>query len=59
MKLKRILSLALAGVLAVSMLAACGGGSTVSGNRISDNTNAVRRAMNTGAGYSEPDHCRL
>ena len=47
MKLKRILSLALSGVLAVSMLTACGMGGSVSGNRISTETNAVRRAMNT------------
>ena len=49
MKLKRILSLALSGVLAVSMLTACGigGGAGLSGNSIDDNTNAVRRAMNT------------
>ncbi len=49
MKLKRILSLALSGVLAVSMLTACGigGGAGLSGNSIKEDTNAVRRAMNT------------
>ena len=48
MKLKRILSLALSGVLAVSMLTACGigGGAGLSGNSIKEDTNAVRRAMN-------------
>lgn len=50
MKLKRILSLALSGILAVSMLTACGiGGSVagISGNRIAPDTTTVRRAMNT------------
>ena len=49
MKLKRILSLALSGVLAVSMLTACGigGGAGLSGNSIKEDTNGVRRAMNT------------
>lgn len=49
MKLKRILSLALSGVLAVSMLTACGigGGAGLSGNSIKNDTNTVRRAMNT------------
>ena len=43
MKLKRILSLALSGVLAVSMLTACGigGGAGLSGNSIKG-TNAVQ-----------------
>lgn len=49
MKLKRILSLALSGVLAVSMLTACGfgGGVSGSGNKISSETTSVRTAMNT------------
>ena len=48
MKLKRILSLALSGVLAISMLAGCGIGTvTVSGNKLSAETTAVRKAMNT------------
>ena len=48
MKIKRILSLALSGVLAISMLAACGFGTvTVSGNKLSAETTAVRKAMNT------------
>ena len=49
MKLKRILSLALSGVLAVSMLTACGfgGGVSGSGNKISPDTTPVRAAMNT------------
>ena len=49
MKLKRILSLALSGVLAVSMLTACGigGGAGLSGNNIVPDTTAVRKAMNT------------
>ena len=48
MKLKRILSLALSGVLAVSMLTACGigGGAGLSGNSIKGDTTAVRKAMN-------------
>ena len=47
MKLKRILSLALSGVLAISMLAGCGIGTvTVSGNKLSAETTAVRKAMN-------------
>lgn len=45
MKLKRILSLALSGVLAVSMLTACGGGSSIS--KLLDNrTSTVRSALN-------------
>lgn len=46
MKIKRILSLALSAVLAVSMLTACGGTVGVPGKVISDETTAVRRAMN-------------
>ena len=48
MKLKRILSLALSGVLAVSMLTACNfGGGSSGGNKVSDSTNAVRSALNS------------
>ena len=47
MKLKRILSLALSGVLAVSMLTACGGSGILSGNRSIRETTAVVSAMNT------------
>ena len=46
MKLKKILSLALSGILAVSMLAACGGGNIFSGNRASRQTTSVLSAMN-------------
>lgn len=45
MKLKRILSLALCGVLAVSMLTACGGGSSIS-KLLNDRTSTVRSALN-------------
>lgn len=45
MKLKRILSLALSGVLAVSMLAGCGGGSI--SKLLSDRTATVRGALNS------------
>ena len=44
MKLKRILSLALSGVLAVSMLTACGGGGI--SNILNDRSNTVRSALN-------------
>ena len=44
MKLKRILSLALSGVLAVSMLTACGGGGI--GGALSDRSSAVRSELN-------------
>ena len=47
MKLKRILSLALSGVLAVSMLTACGGSDFFTGNRSSRETSRVISAMNT------------
>ena len=46
MKLKRILSLALSGVLAISMLTACGGGSSIS-NLLSNRTATVRGALNS------------
>lgn len=47
MKLKRILSLVLSGVLAVSMLAGCGAGSEIlTGNRSSRQTTSVVSAMN-------------
>lgn len=47
MKLKRILSLALSGVLAVSMLTACGGvNDLLTGNRSSRETGRVLSAMN-------------
>lgn len=46
MKLKRILSLALSGVLAISMLTACGGGSSIS-KLLSDRTATVRSALNS------------
>lgn len=46
MKLKRILSLALSGVLAISMLTACGGGSSIS-NLLSNRTATVRSALNS------------
>ena len=47
MKIKRILSLALSGVLAVSMLASCGfGGSSIS-KVLSDRTLTVRSALNS------------
>ena len=46
MKLKKILSLALSGILAVSMLAGCGGGNIFSGNRASRQTTSVLSAMN-------------
>lgn len=47
MKLKRILSLALSGVLAVSMLTACGGfGGGAGGVSVSDRSPAVRVALN-------------
>lgn len=46
MKLKKILSLALSGILAVSMLAACGGFGGGAGNSIKGATNDVRKAMN-------------
>ena len=57
MKLKRILSLALSGVLAVSMLTACGfgGGVSGSGNKISSDTTAVRAAMNTLLDFLDED----
>lgn len=45
MKLKRILSLALSGILAVSMLTACGGGSSIS-KLLDSRTIAVRDALN-------------
>lgn len=45
MKLKRILSLALSGVLAVSMLTACGGGSSIS-SLLDNRTSTVRSALN-------------
>ena len=45
MKLKRILSLALSGVLAVSMLAGCGGGSI--SKLLSDRTATIRSALNS------------
>ena len=45
MKLKRILSLALSGVLAVSMLAGCGGGSI--SKFLSNRTATVRGALNS------------
>lgn len=45
MKLKRILSLALSGVLAISMLAGCGGGSI--SKLLSDRTATVRGALNS------------
>lgn len=45
MKLKRILSLALSGVLAVSMLTACGGGSSIS-SLLDNRTSIVRSALN-------------
>ena len=45
MKLKRILSLALSGVLAVSMLTACGGGSSIS-SLLDNRTSTVRVALN-------------
>lgn len=45
MKLKRILSLALSGVLAVSMLTACGGGSSIS-SILDNRTSTVRGALN-------------
>lgn len=55
MKLKKILSLALSGILAVSMLAACGGGSIFSGNRASRQTTSVLSAMNAKlADLNEP-----
>ena len=44
MKLKRILSLALSGVLAVSMLTACGGGGI--GGALSDRSSAIRSELN-------------
>ena len=44
MKLKRILSLALSGVLAVSMLTACGGGGI--GGVLSDRSSAIRSELN-------------
>ena len=44
MKLKRILSLALSGVLAVSMLTACGGGGI--GGALSDRSSAIRGELN-------------
>ena len=44
MKLKRILSLALSGVLAVSMLTACGGGGI--SHILNDRSNTVRSALN-------------
>lgn len=44
MKLKRILSLALSGVLAISMLTACGGGSI--SKLLSNRTSAVVNALN-------------
>ena len=44
MKLKRILSLALSGVLAVSMLTACGSGGI--SNILNDRSNTVRSALN-------------
>ena len=46
MKLKKILSLALSGILAVSMLAGCGGFGGGAGNSIKGATNDVRKAMN-------------
>lgn len=46
MKIKRILSLALSGVLAISMLTACGGGSSIS-NLLSNRTPTVRSALNS------------
>lgn len=57
MKLKRILSLALSGVLAVSMLTACGfgGGVSGSGNKISPDTTPVRAAMNTLLDFLDED----
>ena len=46
MKLKRILSLALSGVLAVSMLTACGGFGGGSGNRVVNVSAAFRTTLN-------------
>ena len=48
MKLKRILALALSGVMAVGVLTACNfGGGSSGGNKVSDSTNAVRSALNS------------
>ena len=51
MKLKRILSLALSGVLAVSMLTACGGFGGGSGNRVQDASSAFRTVLNSRLDY--------
>ena len=48
MKLKKIASLALAGVMAVSMLAGCKGGSTVVGGKDDANVPSIVTAVNNG-----------
>ena len=51
MKLKKIASLALAGIMAVSMLTACGEGTSNSGSSSSENTNPATGVSATFASY--------